>query len=97
MRAKILFLVIALVLVITITALLLRAPRIEEFPEIARVIVSRRKPIIKEIAHVITSSQLEPIELISLAEAKESSSKESKVELTVYTEDLGLVKDKREA
>jgi len=67
----------------------------EEKPEGTRV-VSSRPAVLKEIGSIITSSRMALPQIIAEADAQQISSEGAGVEVTVYNQNLGLVKDRRE-
>ena len=66
-----------------------------EKPEGTKV-VSSRPAVLEEIGSIITSSRLDLSAIIEEAEATEISSEGAGIEVTVYNQNLGLVKDRRE-
>jgi len=59
-------------------------------------VVSTRPAVLEEIGSIITSSRMALPDLIAEVEAAEISSEGAGIEITVYNQNLGLVKDRRE-
>ncbi|MCG2782409.1 MAG: DUF4139 domain-containing protein [Candidatus Altiarchaeales archaeon] len=59
-------------------------------------VVSTRSAVLKEIGSIITSSRMALPQIIAEAEAQQISSEGAGVEVTVYNQNLGLVKDRRD-
>jgi len=58
--------------------------------------VSKRPAVLEEIGSIITSSRLALSNLVEEVKAAEISSEGAGIEITVYNQNLGLVKDRRE-